>query len=260
MRLLLLSASLALASGAAAQSLPSAAAGLDVLFADGAVLHYAAPDSAVAVALQPVLAAARGDVEAFFGEPFDAPVDVVVAPSRAAFTAVLTERWGVSETACWMVALGVSDLLLVLSPRAWPADACEHDASDAAHLRELVTHELVHVYHGRHNPTGDFDGMDDAGWFVEGVAVLAAGQLTDARLARLRTTVAAGDAPARLADVWSGPNRYGAAGSLVRLVDETYGRAVVVALLADVTPEALLARLDITEEALLARWRAWLMP
>jgi len=259
-RFAILCALLGLAAGASAQTPSPTLAALAVRPVEGAVLRYAAPDSAVVPALAPVVVAARLDVEAFFGAPFDAPVDVAVVPDRAAFTAVMNERWGVPETACWMVAFGVADGLVLLSPRAWPADACEHDADDAAHLRELVTHELVHVYHGRRNPTGDFTGMDDAGWFVEGVATLATGQLTEARLTRLRAALAVGEGPAGLADVWSGPHRYGAAGSLVRFVDETYGRATVVALLGDVTQAQLLDRLDTTEDALLARWRFWLGP
>ena len=44
-------------------------------------------------------------------------------------------------------------------------------------VQALIAHELVHVYHGQRSPRPDFHGMDDVGWFVEGLAVLASGQL-----------------------------------------------------------------------------------
>src|SRR6516165_2607432 len=76
-----------------------------------------------------------------------------------------------------MVASGVADRMVILSPRVWKTQAAEHDPADAEHLRDLIAHELVHVYHGQHNPRPDFDGMDDSGWFVEGLAVYVSGQL-----------------------------------------------------------------------------------
>ena len=249
-------AAAAAAAAASAQPLPPTLAALPAEPLDASTLRFSPPDRAVAAALRPVLVAARADVGAFFGAPFPEPVHAAVVPDRAAFTAVMHEAWGVPETACWMVALGVADYLVVLSPRAWPADACEHDPTDAPHLRDLVAHELVHVYHGQHNPTRDFTGMDDVGWFVEGVATLAAGQLTDDRLARLREALAAGEGPARLAEAWSGPHRYAVAGSMTRVVDEALGRAALLHLLAATTQAELLAALGTTESDFLARWRA----
>ncbi|WP_181394611.1 hypothetical protein, partial [Staphylococcus pseudintermedius] len=78
---------------------------------------------------------------------------------------------------CWMVASGVADGVRMLSPRAWKTEACEHDAGDARHVEQLLAHELVHVFHGQHNPSPAFLAVTGIVWFVEGLATLASGQL-----------------------------------------------------------------------------------
>ena len=45
----------------------------------------------------------RQRIEAFFGEPFTARVNVVVAPDRAAFDRRLPAAWGIAPSQCWMV-------------------------------------------------------------------------------------------------------------------------------------------------------------
>jgi hypothetical protein len=115
----------------------------------------------------------------------------------------------------------------------------------------------VHVYHGQHCPSPEFDGMDDMGWFVEGLAIHAAGQLDGKRLAQAKSAAAEG-LPHRLADAWSGPARYAVAGSLVACLDETRGRDTIKSLMSATTNQQALAALGTTEEALLAEWRTWI--
>ncbi len=160
------------------------------------------------------------------------------------------------QAQCWMVASGVARELDLLSPRAWRRDACEHDPSDAGHLGRLIAHELVHVYHGQHNPHPDFDGMDDLGWFAEGIAAVVSGQLDAEHQGRAARAVAEGRVPASLATAWSGPYRYAVAGSMADWVDRTWGRAVTVRLLTLTTQAQVLEALGTTEAVLLARWRA----
>lgn len=243
----------------AAQPLPEEVA--DALVTDSVdervVLRHLPGEGAVAGTIRGALAEGTSTVEAFFGAPYPEPVVATVVPDRAAFDFVLREAWGVPETACWMVATGVADFLVLLSPRAWKAEACEHDPTDGGHLSDIVTHELAHVYHGQRNPTRDFTGAEGIGWFLEGVAVLVAGQLDRDRLSDPAEALENGGAPTRLEDAWSGRYRYGVSGSLVRYIDERHGRDVLRRLLAVTSEEALLAELGTTEKAPLAAWREW---
>ena len=250
---------LVLAAPAGAQPLPDALAAQLVeepLGPGGSTFRYS-PGDPTAAAVRPMLDAARDTIEAFFGAPFPEPVRVVILPSRATFDAVLGAAWGVPETACWMVAAGVADFAVILSPGRWADEACEHDGTDPQHVQDIVTHELTHTYHGQHNPTRDFTGADEIGWFVEGLAVLVAGQLNWGRLSDAAEAVARGLAPTRLADAWSGRYRYGVSGSLVQYLDAAYGRAMLVRLLGATTQAELLDALGVTEDELLARWQEW---
>lgn len=203
------------------------------------------------------LVSARETIEGFFGLPFAGPVTVTLAANRKEFDAVFPAEWGMGETQCWMVGTAVADWFALLTPAAWADQACEHDAGDAGHVQELVTHELVHAFHGQHNPTRDFTGMDDIGWFVEGLAVYVAGQLDDPRRAGAADAIANGAAPAELEAAWSGKYRYGVSGSLVAYIDQTFGRETLVNLLGATTEAEILGRLGTSEDALLADWAAW---
>ncbi|MBI3439982.1 MAG: hypothetical protein HY054_15255 [Proteobacteria bacterium] len=202
------------------------------------------------------VATGRQRIEAFFGERFTGPVNVVVAGDRAGFDHALPAAWGIAPSQCWMVGVGVADSLYLLAPSAWAHDACEHHG-DAAEVQGIVTHELTHSFHGQHNPTRDFTGMDDAGWFVEGLAVLVSGQLDSAHAHDARDAIAANAAPASLANAWSGRYRYGVCGSMVRYIDVTYGRRTLTALLAATTNQQILDQLHLSEAEFLSRWRIW---
>jgi hypothetical protein len=218
-------------------------------------LHFAPEDSEIAPELGRVLDEGRARIEAFFGEPFAEPVRVDVLGDREAFTAWFPAEWGMGETACWMVATGVADGMAVLSPRVWRTDACEHDPDDATHVRDLLVHELVHVYHARHNPTRDFTGAEGIGWFLEGLATYASGQLDTGHRDRAREAVERGAVPKRLEEAWSGPYRYGVSGTLVEYLDRTFGREALVEMLAFTGEEELLAFVGVTEDELLAAWK-----
>jgi len=224
----------------------------------GFTILYTAPDSAQVMPVAAMVTAGRARAEAYFGAPYAASIEVRLFPDREALTAHWRRAWGAPDlqTQCWMVASGVARELDLLSPRVWRTEACEHDPDDAGHLTRVIAHELVHVYHGQHNPHPDFDGMDDLGWFVEGVAVAVSGQLDAEHRGRAARAIAEGRAPERLADAWSGPYRYGVAGSLADWVDRTWGRAVTVRLLTLTTQAEVLGALGVTEAELLARWRA----
>jgi hypothetical protein len=222
-------------------------------------LAFGPMDAEVARELEPVLAAAVADVERFFGSPFAAPFDVRIDPERAAFDASFPPEWGIERTECWMVASGVAARLELLSPRVWRTEACEHDPDDARHVRELVAHELVHVYHGQHNPSPDFAEVTGIDWFVEGLATHASGQLASGELASAREALEKDAGPLALADAWKGKYRYGISGSLVAFVDHELGREALVGMLDVTSAEELLARIGRGEEELLAGWRVWVL-
>lgn len=220
-------------------------------------LEYTEADAVLVPKLETYVDTGRRTVQTFFGRPFARPFVVRVFPDRASLTAHWRAAWKMPDLKpeAWMVASGVGGELSILSPRVWKTQAVEHDPANETETQRLITHELVHVFHGQANPRPNFDGMDDLGWFVEGVAVFASEQLNAKRLAAARRAVSAGKAPKRLADVWSGRERYGFAGSIVSFIDRTYGRDAVERMLRGTSQAELLAVLGISEETLLTRWK-----
>jgi len=217
---------------------------------------YVDRDKEIAVSLRQYIQQGQQKVERFFGQPFKSPFEVVVLPDRAAFDEYFRKRWSVPQTEAWMVASGVADRLVILSPRVWKTQAVEHDPTDARHIQGLVAHEMVHVYHGQRNPRLDFEGMDDIGWFLEGLAVYVSGQLEGSHRTAATSAIEAGKAPTRLADAWSGRYRYGVSGSMVEFVDKHYGRDMVRRLLAVVSNEDALKDLELTEDEFIENWKA----
>jgi len=194
-------------------------------------------------------------IQSFLGAPFPDPIHFQMVADRENFDAAVA-KFGLSPTQCWMVGVGTADLMVVLSPQAWAKQACEHDPNDLEATRLLVTHELIHVYHGQFNPARDFRGIDDLDWFIEGLAVFGSGQLTKDRLDQMQAAVSAGQVPTSLSKIWTGPNRYAFAGSLVRYVDQTWGRTTTVRLLKVRNSAEALTLLGTSEKSLLAGWRA----
>jgi len=217
------------------------------------VPDWRAADAPATVAAR--LVVAQRSVEEFFGRPFPRPYEVHVLPDRAAFSRFVKERWDMPETQCWMVAAGTASVMVMIDPVAWKTEACEHDPSDERHVQQLLTHELVHVFHGQHSPRPEFDGMDDLGWFVEGLAVYASGQLDESRRREAREAIAKGKAPERLEDAWSGRYRYAVCGSLAAFVDERLGREKLLGLLGATQEGEFLSALGMSEAELLEGWR-----
>jgi len=200
---------------------------------------------------------AVAQVEAYFGAPFPEQPNITVAENRAAFNAAFPPEWGMSETECWMVGVGVADFLVVLSPAAWAAEACEHDGTNRAEVKRIVAHELTHTYHGQRNPTRDFTGAESLSWFIEGLATSVAEPESDGRRARVVAAFNEGAAPTKLEAVWSGNTRYQMAGLLVDYIDQKWGRAKIIELLPAVTQEDALKILGVGEDELLSGFHAW---
>lgn len=193
-------------------------------------------------------------IEQFFGKPFSKPFEVEVFPDRPAFDQYFSKRWKVPKTQSWMVASGVSDKLTMLSRKVWKTQASEHKPEDEPHYRELIAHELVHVYHGQRNPTGDFEGMDDLGWLVEGLAVYVSGQLDKSHRLAAHDAIRLGKGPRTLSNAWSGRYRYGVCGSMVQWIDQKWGRASLDALMKVTKQDDALKVLEISEKEFLHGW------
>ena len=201
------------------------------------------------------LKVAELEVSRFLDLPFPKPYETTIFPHREDFDSFAAKAWGMEKTQCWMVAAGVGDRFVVLDPAVWSTEACEHDAANAAHVDGILRHELTHVLHGQMNPTSDFTGMDPLGWFVEGLAVYVSGQLSSEHRGKDREAIDRGAIPADLESFWSGKYRYGISGSLVRYVDQHYGRATLLRLLPVTTNAEALELLGVTEAQLIADWQ-----
>jgi hypothetical protein len=222
-------------------------------------LYFTAPDRDEAQRLLPLLRRGVREVETFFGSPFPHRFDVRIFSDRADLDRQWQTAWADTSfhSACWMVASGVGDRLDVLTPRRWADQACEHRADDATALARLLTHELVHVYHGQHNARPDFMGMDELGWWIEGIATYASGQLDPNRMAALRTAIEQDKSPKALEAFWSGKNRYGQAGSLAACIDERLGRAALLELLRAASTAEALQRIGLSEAELIEAWKKY---
>ncbi|MGD8496535.1 MAG: hypothetical protein PVF05_10120 [Gemmatimonadales bacterium] len=199
---------------------------------------------------------AQARIARFFSERGGA-VQVHVFAHRDEFSRALREAWGIPDTQCWMVGAADDSHLYLLSPDSWMDEACEHDPSDEEHVRLLVTHELVHVYHGQINPSADVGLLEDIGWFTEGLAVYVSGQLEERHAGRAAEAIATDQAPETLATAWSGPYRYGVTGSMVAFIDAHWGRDVLRAALSATSQPELLGLLGTTEPEFFAAWRNW---
>jgi hypothetical protein len=219
-------------------------------------MHAAGVPAATVRLVEGDLTWAEARISEVFGR-FPDTVSVQLFPHREQFSAALREAWGIPDTQCWMVGAADDHSLRLLSPDAWAREACEHDPTDSGHRRMLVTHEAVHVYHGQVNPSADLGLLEDIGWFIEGLATWASGQLETDHAGRAAEALARDAAPSRLADAWSGTYRYGVAGSMAAFIDSRWGRATLLALLKSESTAGLLSKLETTEADFLRQWQEW---
>jgi hypothetical protein len=200
-------------------------------------------------------------VKKFFGQPYARTFATVVHPSRQSLDTTWQRSWNMPQfhSECWMVASGVHDRLDVLSPQTWEQEACDHAAGDTVATQRLITHELVHVFHGQKNGSPDFSNTEGIDWFVEGLAAYASGQCDSARMADVRQAINDNNIPAVLNDFWTGKNRYGLSGSVVLYIDKKFGRKKILELLPFAKKDELLAALGVSEPDLIRQWREFMM-
>jgi hypothetical protein len=200
-------------------------------------------------------------VTGFFGSSFKEEYDVYIHPDRQSLDSTWQKDWNMPDfkSECWMVGSGVAVRLDLISPKTWARQSCEHDYADGVSTQRLITHELVHVFHGQWNPSPDFSGVTGIDWFVEGLASYASGQCDSVRVAEVRKAIIENKVPQSLDQFWSGKLKYWLSGTMVMYIDQKYGREKLVSLLKYVNPEELLGALDVSEAELIRGWREYLM-
>ena len=224
-------------------------------------LFYTPADSSVISVIEKDLEKGKKIITDFFQSGFTKKFEVYIFPARNELDKQWSKDWGGPNfrSQCWMVASGVAGRLDILSPLCWKKDACEHNASDSVEVQKIITHELVHVFHAQHNPNPTFDGMDDLSWLIEGLATFASGQLSEARVSKVKTQLKE-KTPATLSELWTGADKYGRAGSFVRFLEKKYGRKKIVELLSLTDLATILKFLKTDEASLITSWKNSMLP
>jgi len=199
-------------------------------------------------------------VKVFFTAPYKKSFKVYVHPNRVSLDSQWRKDWNMPDfkSECWMVASGAANKLDIISPKLWDKESCEHNYADKIKTQQLITHELVHVFHGQLNASPDFSDATGIDWFVEGLATYASGQCDSARIAKVKKAIAENKIPVSLDKFWTGKLKYGLSGSVVMFIDHKYGRSKLKALLSFNKNTEILAALNITEPALLNDLKTYL--
>jgi hypothetical protein len=227
----------------------------------GFSLYYQSVDAADKKSYARFFKTGISQVQSFFDQDYKTSFSVYVHPNRSSLDSTWKVDWKAPDfrSECWMVASGISGRVDMLSPRQWNTSACEHDYNNKKETQQLITHELVHVFHGQHNASKDFSEVEGMDWFVEGLAAYASGQVSEEKLKAVIIALKENKIPASLQNFWTGKLRYPLSGSVIRYIDLTWGRKKLVSLLSYATLADLLRALDITEEKLMAGWKTFML-
>jgi len=222
----------------------------------GYQVYYTAADSADIRDYNELIRNGISHVSSFFRSSYKTGFNVFIHPDRHSLDSTWQKAWNMLayKSECWMVASGVGSGIDLISPKRWKEVACEHDYNETSKTQQLITHELVHVFHGQWNVSPDFSTTEGLDWFVEGLATYASGQCDSVRMAEVRNAVSANQVPQSLDDFWSGRLRYGLSGSVVMFLDHKYGRPRLMELLSFNKKTDILGNLNITESELLHEW------
>lgn len=199
-------------------------------------------------------------VQKFFDSPYSKQFDIYIHPNRHSLDSTWQKDWKMPDfkSECWMVASGVATKLDMISPSAWDKEACEHTYAETKKTQQLVTHELIHVFHGQQNVSPDFSNADRIDWFVEGLATYASGQCDSLRISEIRKAISSNTIPNGLDNFWTGKLKYGLSGSVVMFIDNKYGRDKLTELLLLNKKADLLSTLKTTESELINEWKEYI--
>jgi len=199
-------------------------------------------------------------VNSFFASSYNKAFNVFIHPNRNSLDSTWQKNWNMPgfKSECWMVASGVADRLDMISPKIWDKEACEHFYAETEKTQQLITHELIHVYHGQLNSSPDFSNTEGIDWFVEGLATYASGQFDSSGVKRVKTAIAENKIPGTLDSFWTGNLKYPLSGSLVMFIDNNWKRNILKMLLPLNKKSAILSTLKIQETELLAQWKIFI--
>ena len=200
-------------------------------------------------------------VNTFFDTSYPKKFDIYIHPTRKSLDSVWQKDWAMPDfkSECWMVASGVSTKLDIISPKLWDKLSCEHKYSELIATQQLITHELVHVYHGQLNVSPDFSNVEGIDWFVEGLATYASGQCDPARISEVKKAIRENKIPVTLENFWSGNIKYGLSGSVVMFIDHKYGRKKLKELLPFNKKSEILSALNTSDSELLKEWITYIL-
>ena len=222
---------------------------------------YKSIDAEYVLDLKAELILARKQIESFFDNNFLHPFTFQILPDRAELDAQwrvsFNQPWFISI--CWMVGTGSAKTLSILSPREWAIEDCGHDPTNDVEIYKLIVHELTHSYHDQINPSEDIGVYENIGWLIEGVAVYVSNQLEGQQLSSPIEAVRNGQSPLRLEDAWSGKYKYAVSGSLVKYIDEKWGRKTLAKILQYTTEVEILNELQVFEDEFLSGWKAYVL-
>lgn len=227
---------------------------------DKYVVHYTVADQDIIKKIDRYLQSGLDYIVDYFRHSFTRKFDVYIFPTRTLMDKQWQKEWGDSsfQSQCWMIASGVAHRLDMLSPNAWANEACDHNGNDSTEIRQIIWHELVHVFHGQHNPDHAFNYIENLDWLVEGLATYVSGQLDEKRLQRTKQLIKENKTPSTLENFWKGQEKYGLSGSMVNYIDKTFGRGTLFALLKITNKQDALKSLGLSEEQLVENWKALL--
>ena len=199
--------------------------------------------------------------ETFFNSPFRKKFTILIHPGRHSLDSTWQKDWKMPafKSECWMVASGIATKLDLISPVLWAREACEHSYSDIKSTQQLITHEMIHVYHGQVNKSPDFSNVEGIDWFVEGLATFASGQCDSLRIAKVKEAISENKIPKGLDNFWTGKLKYGLSGSMVMFIDHKYGRSKLKELLPLNRKSEILSSLHTTESELLHEWEKYIL-
>lgn len=223
-------------------------------------LYYQQPDAGNKQAFTVMIRQGMQQVHDFFNKNYSSSFNVYLHPGRKSLDSTWQHDWQMPGFAseCWMVGSGVAGRLDWLSSRNWQTEACEHNPADTISMQQVITHELVHVFHGQLNASPDFSNTTNIDWFVEGLATYASGQCDETKVQQVATAIRNGQTPDSLSKFWTGKLRYALAGSLLKYIDAHYGRKILTRMLPWADCKDLLQVLEVSEKTLLADWKEYI--
>ncbi len=224
-------------------------------------INYTTHDDALINEYQDMIFTGLKKVEAFFDSPYKKKFEVFIYPNRQALDSAWAKDWDSPgfKSECWMVASGIADKIDILSPIVWSSESCEHDYLQREQTQQVITHELVHVFHGQLNPSPDFSNVKNMDWLVEGLAVYASGQCDSNRITGVINAIKNNSIPSSIDQFWTGEFRYGLSGALVMFIDKKYGRNKLKELLVYDSKQKILDHLGTEETDLLTGWKEFML-